>query len=107
MDNAKVQATVFKPADGWGFESAIDLKSLGIVPSHVLNIGLNAKANGASVKDRDIKLIWSAADTKDTSYLAPNVFGRGIFFKVGSPDVPTMNAVQAPTSAPIAAIGST
>jgi endoglucanase len=96
-ENIDVKAFVFKTGDGWGFEAAIDLKGR-IALAHGQEIGFQMQGNGASVQNRDVKLIWSAADTKDTSYLDPSVFGRGIFFKVGSTDVPTPSAVQAATA---------
>lgn len=106
-DNANMKAFVFKTKDGWGFEAAIGLKDQ-IIPTHGLEIGFQAQANGASTLDRDVKLIWSAADTGDTSYLNPSVFGRGIFFKVGSTDIPTMSAVStaAATAAPVESGGA-
>ncbi|MCQ3931413.1 MAG: hypothetical protein DPW16_13230 [Chloroflexi bacterium] len=85
---APVQAFVFKTADGWGFEAQVALNGL-ITPSHGLEIGFQAHANGASSADRDVKLIWSNADKGDNSWQNPSVFGRGIFFEVGSTDIPT------------------
>ncbi len=91
--NAKVKAFVFKTKNGWGFEAAVNLKDR-IVPSHGLEIGLQTQANGASTQDRDVKLIWSAADTADKSWENPGVFGRGIFFKTGSKDIPMPSTIQ-------------
>jgi hypothetical protein len=85
---ATITGYVFKTADGWGFEAAVALEPLGITPTHGLEIGFQAQANGASIADRDTKLIWSKADTDDTSWTSPDVFGIGVFYKVGSEDVP-------------------
>ena len=82
-----VRANVFKTADGWSFEAAIPFPA-GFAPAHGKSIGFQVHANGASVKDRDSKLIWSKADTMDQSYLNPSLFGQAIFFKTGSTDVP-------------------
>ncbi|MBN2304846.1 MAG: hypothetical protein JXQ72_10235, partial [Anaerolineae bacterium] len=79
---------VFETADGWGFEAAVALEPLGITPAHGLEIGFQAQANGATTQDRDVKLIWSLADTNDTSWNNPAVFGVGVFFEVGSTDIP-------------------
>ncbi len=98
-DNASVKAFVFRTSDGWGFEAAIDLKGK-VTIEHGREIGFQVQANGASVQDRDVKLIWSAADTGDTSWQNPSLFGRGIFFKVGSTDIPTPSAAQAATATP-------
>jgi hypothetical protein len=85
---AQVSGYVFKTADGWGFEAAVALAPFGITPAHGLEIGLQTQANGASVADRDTKLIWSLADTNDSSWTSPNLFGIGVFFEVGREDVP-------------------
>jgi beta-glucanase (GH16 family) len=83
---SKVQAKVFKTADGWAFEAAVPLGKFK--PSHGKAIGFQVHGNGASVKDRDAKLIWSKLDISDSSYQNPAVFGRGVFFKIGSTDIP-------------------
>ncbi|MBX3062814.1 MAG: cellulase family glycosylhydrolase [Anaerolineae bacterium] len=87
--NAKVTGFVFKTSDGWGFEIGIDLADQQIVPAHGLEIGLQMQGNGANELDRNVKLIWSDKDTGDNSWQNPSLFGRGIFFKVGSTDIPT------------------
>jgi len=86
IDAIKVTGIVFKTADGWGFEASVPLKQK---PAHGAVIGFQAQLNGASDKDRNVKLIWSLADTSDNSYQKPSLFGQGIFFKVGSTDIPT------------------
>jgi endoglucanase len=82
-----VNAIIFATDDGWGFEGSMALDGR-IMPSHGLEIGFQAHANGASELDRKVKLIWSAADTADTSWTNPSVFGRALFFEVGSTEVP-------------------
>ncbi|HNY18378.1 MAG TPA: sugar-binding protein [Treponemataceae bacterium] len=82
----KVTGAVFTTADGWGFEAAVPLDS--VRPEQGLAIGVQAQANGATRSDRDCKLIWSKADKNDQSFANPSLFGKGIFFKVGSADVP-------------------
>lgn len=98
VETAQVKAFVFKTVDGWGFEAALPLK---IKPAHGLEIGFQAQANGASEKDRNMKLIWSNADSADNSWKSPYLFGRALFFAVGSADIP-MPAGRAaqPTVAP-------
>jgi beta-glucosidase len=81
----KVQGIVFKTANGWGFEASVPLAK---PPTHGSVIGFQAHANGASVMDRDTKLIWSLADTSDLSYQNPSLFGQGIFFQIGRTDIP-------------------
>jgi beta-glucosidase len=85
-DTIKVTGIVFKTADGWGFEASVPLKQK---PTHGAVIGFQTQLNGASDQDRNVKLIWSLADTSDNSYQNPSLFGQGIFFKVGSTDIPT------------------
>ena len=69
-----------------GLEAAVPLGSFK--PEHGKTVGFQAQANGTTTKDRDSKLIWSKADKADASYNKPNVFGKAVFFKVGSTDVP-------------------
>lgn len=85
-ETVKVNAAVVKTADGWMFEASVPLAN--IKPEHGLTIGIQAQANGATEKDRDTKLIWSKKDKGDGSYQDPSLFGKGVFFKVGSADTP-------------------
>ena len=101
-----VRGFVFKTETGWAFEAAVPLQDL-LVPSHGLEIGFQAQINGASAVDRDIKLIWSKADTTDQSWQLPILFGRAIFFELGRKDVPVSSGAQTlptetPTPAPVA-----
>src|SRR5690606_27593147 len=100
-DAVDIQAIVFETDDGWGFEAAVPIADY-VTPEHGLTIGFQAHANGASSADRDVKLIWSLADTEDTSWQDPSVFGSGIFFEVGRSDIPeVMEPVAAqPTETP-------
>ncbi len=82
----KIVGTAVKTSDGWAFEAAIPLGS--IKPEHGLTVGFQAQANGATEKDRDCKLIWSKLDKNDSSYMNPAVFGKAVFFKIGSTDTP-------------------
>ncbi len=97
-----VTGFVFKTADGWGLEASIPLEGL-LTPAHGLEIGFQAQMNGATTQDRDVKLIWSNRDTADQSWKDPILFGRAIFYELGSADVP-QPAVRAPlpTAAPAA-----
>ncbi|HSM24341.1 MAG TPA: sugar-binding protein [Anaerolineaceae bacterium] len=74
-----VKGFVFPIEGGWGFEAAVALDGI-IEPEHGLEIGFQTQINGASKQDRDIKLIWSKADTDDNSWQYPNLFGRAILF---------------------------
>lgn len=100
--DAKVSGFVFKTDDGWGFEAALDLTNL-VEVSHGKEIGFQAQINGASVQDRDIKLIWSKYDTSDQSWEHPNLFGRALFFELGRTDIPVASAIgPLPTAVPTA-----
>lgn len=90
--DAKVKGFVFKTADGWGFEAALSLKDL-VEVTHGREIGFQAQINGASVQDRDIKLIWSNADTSDLSWENPSLFGRALFYELGRSDIPQPSQV--------------
>ncbi|MBN1679085.1 MAG: hypothetical protein JW966_02255 [Anaerolineae bacterium] len=82
-----VSGFVFETGDGWGFEASIPLEGL-VEPGHGVEIGFQAQANGASSTDRNVKLIWSNADTGDSSWQNPGVFGRGLFFEIGQTEIP-------------------
>jgi beta-glucanase (GH16 family) len=86
-NTVKVRARAFSTPDGWSFEAAVPIAKF-CTPTHGKSIGFQVHANGASAKDRDSKLIWSKRDVSDQSYKNPSLFGRGIFFKVGSADIP-------------------
>jgi len=94
-----VQAIVFETGDGWGFEAAVSITD-HITPEHGLEIGFQAQANGATSQDRDVKLIWSSADTADQSWQNPSLFGSAIFFEVGRTDIPQMSERPEPTAVP-------
>ena len=74
-----VRGFVFATTAGWGVEMAIDMTDK-IVPMTGESIGFQVQANGSSGGDRDLKLSWSLADTDDTSFQDPSVFGRAVFF---------------------------
>ena len=74
-----VRGFVFATTAGWGVEMAIDMTEK-VVPTSGESIGFQVQANGSSGGDRDVKLSWSAADTDDTSFQDPSVFGRAVFF---------------------------
>lgn len=84
---SRVRSHVFKTKEGWAFEAALPLPK-GFKVEHGKNIGFQAHANGATTLDRDSKLIWSSLDTDDLSYQDPSLYGRAVFFKTGSADIP-------------------
>jgi len=94
-----LKAKMFKTEDGWGFEAAVAIGQKA-APEHGMEIGFQAQMNGASVKDRDVKLIWSLADTGDNSWQNPSLFGRALFFKVGSTEIPKPSAAALPAAKP-------
>lgn len=107
--NAHLSGFVFKTADGWGFEAASPLPE-GFTPAHGAAIGVQAQMNGATTQDRDVKLIWSLADTGDTSWNDPSVFGFGIFYEVGQtnmPETPTRPEPAAPETVTAGPVVST
>ncbi|MBN2811368.1 MAG: hypothetical protein JXP39_05690, partial [Spirochaetales bacterium] len=82
-----VSGYAFKTDSGWGVELAMKLDN-NLAPYHGFTIGMQFQANGATVKDRDSKLIWSIYDTGDNSWKNPKLFGTGVFYKLGSADIP-------------------
>ena len=93
-----LEAFVFATEDGWGFEAQVPLGDF--VVEHGREIGLQVQANGASELDRNVKLIWSSADTGDQSWNNPALFGSGIFFELGSTDIPSPSERPAELVAP-------
>lgn len=89
-DSAQPTGIVFKTDDGWGAEVAVLLPQ---APTHGYEIGFQAQINGATEANRDVKLIWSLADTTDTSWNNPSVFGRALFFEIGSEDIPQPSTI--------------
>ncbi len=102
--DAAISGYVFKTDDGWAFEAALSLADL-VEVQHGAEIGFQAQINGASTQNRDIKLIWSNADTTDQSWEHPNLFGRALFFELGRTDVPQPSTVEiaavVPTPTPV------
>lgn len=96
--NRGIEGFVFETDTGWGFEASIPLPE-GFTPAHGTAIGFQAQANGATELDRDVKLIWSLADTADTSWNDPSVFGFGIFYEVGQTAMPETPERPEPTTA--------
>jgi endoglucanase len=94
-----VSGFVFKTEDGWGFEAAVPFGDT-FTPEHGVEIGFQAHANGASVQDRDVKLIWSLRDETDNSWQDPSLFGAGLFFEIGRTDVPQPTAWVEPEPEP-------
>ncbi len=84
---ARVSAYVFRTANGWGLEAAIPIPE-HVTVAHGRVVGFQVQGNGSSGGDRNVKLIWSNADTNDASYYNPSVFGFGMFYEVGNLDVP-------------------
>lgn len=84
---AKFSAFVFRTEEGWGFEAAVAIPDTVVVEQGA-TIGFQVHGNGSSGGDRDVKLIWSNADTNDQSYLNPSLYGVGVFYEVGNTDVP-------------------
>lgn len=99
FDLYPLNAKIFRTSDGWGLEGAVKI-SPKLVPAHGKEIGFQAQMNGASVKDRDVQLTWSLADAANNSWQRPSLFGRALFFKVGSPDVPLPSESAAAKAAP-------
>lgn len=88
---AQFSGFVFRTADGWGFEVAIPIPD-GFGLEHGRPIGFQAHANGSAGGDRNVKLIWSNADTGDTSWQTPSVFGVAMFYELGNTEVPSVPA---------------
>ncbi|MGB1287894.1 MAG: glycoside hydrolase family 3 N-terminal domain-containing protein, partial [Aggregatilineales bacterium] len=86
VNGASVGANVMaiQTETGWAIEASVPLDSdfWSIVPADGGVLGFQAHLNGASIRDRDTKLIWSLADIADASYQNPSLFGEVIFHAV-------------------------
>ena len=113
FDLEGMEAKVVETDKGYLVEASVPLESnvWSIDPSHGRVLGFQSHLNGTSAMNRDLKLIWSAKDTADTSYQNPSVFGQLVFFEIGQTDVvaqipptptPRPTATPAPTRVPIA-----
>lgn len=96
---AQVQAMVFQTDDGWGFEASLPFGDF-LTPEHGREFGFQAQANGASRLDRDVKLIWSNADTTDQSWSDPSLFGSALLYEIGQTDMPQPSERPVTTAAP-------
>lgn len=97
VDTFDVEGLVFATPDGWGVEAVIDF-SEWTAPEHGRSLGFQMHANGASTLDRDLKLIWSSADSEDVSFENPSVFGTAVIFELGQTDVPAPAERVAPAA---------
>ena len=80
-DTTDANLVAIRTETGWAVEVALPLQNdvWNIDTSDGEVIGFQVHLNGASNRDRDTKLIWSTADTADTSYQNPSVFGELVF----------------------------
>lgn len=92
-----IEGYLFTTDDGWGFELRIILP---FIAEHAKEVGFQAHSNGASVLDRDVKLIWSHDDIQDTSYANPDMFGHGLFFGIGETILP-QPSIYVPPEPPV------
>ncbi len=99
IETFAVEGFAFATPNGWGIEGVIDF-SEWIEPSHGVSLGFQMHANGASTSDRDLKLIWSAADVDDLSFERPSVFGTAVLFELGQTDVPAPAVRVEPSATP-------
>lgn len=103
-EKADLSCFVFKTDDGWAFEMAV------VMPfdvEHGKEIGFQAHANGATVLDRDQKLIWSHNDQNDSSYNNPRVFGQALFFEIGETILPNYSVYVKPKPDPFITVNQT
>lgn len=82
--NLNAQLEAIQTGTGWAIEMSVPLNNdvWSIVPAQDAVLGFQMHLNGASSGSRDTKLIWSLADTSDTSYQNPSVFGQLTFHEI-------------------------
>ncbi len=86
-EHLDIRGRTFRTQDGWGFEAAVSMEGRTL-PKHGAAFGFQAQANGATQKDRNVKLIWSSYDTRDESWKSPALFGTAVYYELGREDVP-------------------
>jgi endo-1,4-beta-xylanase len=83
---ADAQPTIVavRTEQGYRIEASVPLTTevWSITPEQDGVLGFQAHLNGASVDDRDTKLIWSIYDVQDQSYTNPSLFGQLMFWQV-------------------------
>jgi beta-glucosidase len=107
-DKVGAKPVVVKTDKGYALEVAIPLTSSfwDLTPSKGRTLGFQVHLNGASSTDRDTKLIWSAADTNDSSYQNPAVFGQLIYVEAGSTEKLSFQATAtSPAPTPMPPVG--
>ena len=77
-----LQIAAVETETGYVIEVAAPLESdvWSIEAVHEAVIGFQSHLNGSSSDSREVKLIWSAADTQDQSWNNPSLFGQLIFW---------------------------
>ena len=102
-DTVDAQVAAVETDKGYAVEVAVPLKNdaWNIRLDHGNVIGFQVHLNGASTANRDLKLIWSAADKADTSYQNPSVFGELVFFEIGQTEVTEVEPTPGPTAIPV------
>lgn len=95
--SANAEVKVVYTDTGYRIEMAIPLQNevWNIEATHGNAIGFQVHLNGASEGDRDTKLIWSARDVNDQSYVNPGLFGYLLFYEIGQTDLPELPAAEA------------
>lgn len=105
VENTDAKAVVVKTDRGYALEVSVptsnDFWNIPVI--HNSSIGFNVHLNGSNSGNRDLKLIWSAADQSDSSYFNPSVFGQMIFAEIGnsSPVGPQPTQTPKPTLTPL------
>ncbi len=97
-DKVGAKPVVVKTDKGYAVELSIPLTNSfwDLTPETGRTMGFQVHLNGASSLDRDTKLIWSAADSNDSSYQNPSVFGQLIYVPAGSTEKLTFQATATP-----------
>ena len=89
VETTDAEAIVVKTDAGYAIELAVPLSNnvWNIPATHGNTIGFQAHLNGGNEDGRNLKAIWSAADTGDSSYQNPSVFGQLVFYEIGQEGV--------------------
>ena len=101
-DGLGTRAVVVATDNGYAAEASVPLanNTWNITPTDGGMLGFQVMLNGATGRDRDIKLSWSNRDrSADQSFQNPSYFGQLQFVQAGAGDAPTPPApVPSPTA---------
>ena len=103
VDGMGIRAVVVRLPSGYGLEVAVPLRTSAwnITPTNGGSLGFEVQLNGATQRNRNIKLSWSNKDkAQDLAYQNPSVFGLLTFSGGSSSAATPLPTAMPPTVMP-------